>query len=140
MLQTKKRFGPQKEASPQPESFLQLVELFKEEKEMILASHLRRDMRLVRFVKGRVELHPTTALSADVAARLSRHMSDWTGERWTFHFDMNEEGEPTLYEQELAEKQKQMDYARAHPQVMAVMEHFPESELVDFIADEQTNG
>lgn len=119
----------------QPQSYIEVVELFEEQKEMILASYLRNDLRLVAFTKGVIELRPITPLGSDVPARLGRHLSDWTGGRWLFQFS-EAEGEPTLHEQALAEKRQQLDYARSHPDIQTVMEHFPGAEVVEFFPNE----
>lgn len=128
--------APQEQAEPlaTPQSYLEVVELFETEKEMILASHLSRDLRLVAFTKGVIELRPIAPMGADIAARLARHLSDWTGERWRIHFS-EAEGEPTLHEQTLAEKREQLDYARAHPDIQQIMNVFPGAELLDFTPD-----
>ena len=127
---------PDTEATPQAlakvESYLDIVELFSQEREAILHSHLVHDVRLVSYTQGKLELHPVAHVPADFAARVQRHLSDWTGKRWSVSFS-DAEGEPTLHEQALAAKRQAIEYAKSHPHVTRIMEYFPDADVVDVI-------
>jgi DNA polymerase-3 subunit gamma/tau len=114
-------------------SFADVVKLFEERREPILATHLINDMRLVAFEAGRIEVKPIAHMNADVPARINRRLAEWTGEKWNLVFNTNAEGEPTLREQRSAALKQQRDYAFAHPKVQAVLEVFPDAKLVDFV-------
>lgn len=110
-------------------SFLEIVELFEAKREAMLAKFLVNDMRLVLFEKGRLEVKPVNHIPAEVPARLSRALTDWTGTRWTVVYNEAIAGEPTLREQRLAALEQQKHYALAHPKVRAALEIFPDAEL-----------
>ena len=114
-------------------SFADVVKLFEERREPILATHLINDMRLVAFEAGRIEVKPISHMNADVPARINRRLAEWTGDKWNLIFNTNIEGEPTIREQRNAALKQQRDYAFAHPKVQAVLEVFPDAKLVDFI-------
>lgn len=125
---------PEKEGEPMavPASFLEVVTLFKQHKEAVLYSHLYNNMRLVSFRPGHIEVVPTEHLSADIAARISRHLSDWCGKSWRLVFaDAAQQGEPTLREQDLSARQTRLDYARAHPHIQKAKQLFGDVELLD---------
>lgn len=114
-------------------SFADVVKLFEERREPILATHLINDMRLVEFTAGRIEVKPISHMNADIPARINRRLAEWTGDKWNLVFNTNAEGEPTIREQRNAALKQQRDYAFAHPKVQAVLEVFPDAKLVDFI-------
>ncbi len=114
-------------------SFADVVKLFEERREPILATHLINDMRLVEFTAGRIEVKPISHMNADIPARINRRLAEWTGDKWNLVFNTNVEGEPTIREQRNAALKQQRDYAFAHPKVQAVLEVFPDAKLVDFI-------
>ena len=116
------------ELSPQPQSWRDLVGLVRTLREGRLANHLERDVHLVRFEVGRVELRPRDEAPRNLAGQLGRLLADWTGERWVVSVS-SEAGEATLHEQRQAEQAKQRDTALRDPLVQAVLESFPEAKL-----------
>jgi DNA polymerase-3 subunit gamma/tau len=117
----------------QVDSFLDAVQLFETHREVLLASHLINDMRLVSFAVGRIEVKPVVHLNPDVPARINRRLTEWTGTRWNLVLTNDATGEPTLREQRAAAAQQARDYAVAHPKVQAILELFPDATVVDFI-------
>ncbi len=114
-------------------SFADVVKLFEERREPILATHMIGDMRLISFAQGRIEVKPVGHMNPDVPARINRRLGEWTGEKWNLIFNTNAEGEPTIREQRQLAAKQQRDYAFAHPRVQAVLEVFPDAKLAEFI-------
>jgi DNA polymerase-3 subunit gamma/tau len=114
------------------ESYEDVVKLFEEKREAMLASHLIADMRLISFEQGRIEVRPVAHIAADVPARIHRRLQEWTGQRWTLAYS-EAEGEPTIRERRQAEAAKARDYAVSHPKVQAALDAFPGATVVDFI-------
>jgi DNA polymerase-3 subunit gamma/tau len=113
--------------------FADVVTLFETRREPMLANHLINDMRLVSFEAGRIEVKPITHLNADIPARITRRLIEWTGAKWNLIFNTNAQGEPTLREQRAAALKQARDYAIAHPKVQAVLAVFPDATVVDFV-------
>jgi DNA polymerase-3 subunit gamma/tau len=122
---------------PQPEielhSFTEVVTLFEQKREAVLASHLVNDMRLVSFANGRIEVKPISHMNADVPARISRRLGEWTGNRWSMVYNEAATGEPTLRELRNAAAKQARDFAAQHPKVQATLKVFPDAQLIDFI-------
>jgi DNA polymerase-3 subunit gamma/tau len=118
--------------------FLEVVELFESRREPILATHLINDMRLVSFSQGRIEVKPIAHMNADVAARINRRLTEWTGARWNLTFTNDAEGEPTIREQRARAAAQARDYAVAHPKVQAVLNAFPGAKVIDFVPSKPT--
>jgi DNA polymerase-3 subunit gamma/tau len=111
-------------ALPEPQSFLEVIELFDTHREAVLRSHLHAHVHLVQFEPGRIELRPTEAAPRDLANRLGQLLSQWTGQRWLVSVSA-EAGQPTLREAaELRERALRSEAAQ-HPLVRAVLETFP---------------
>jgi len=109
---------------PQPQSFLEVVELFDKHREALLRSHLYGHVHLVHFEPGRIEFRPAIGAPRDLANRLGKLLGEWTGARWVVSIS-GEEGAPTLREQGEARALSLRNEAAQHPLVRAVLETFP---------------
>jgi len=116
--------APTSAAAAMPRNFNEVVALFDQKREALLRSHLFANVHLVRFEPGHIELRPTEVAPRDLANRLGRLLSEWTGERWVVSVSQAE-GEPSLREQAAARDEMLRHEATAHPLVRAVLETFP---------------
>jgi DNA polymerase-3 subunit gamma/tau len=108
----------------QPQSFLEVVELFDRQREAVLRAHLYAHVHLVHFEPGRIEFRPATGAPRDLANRLGKLLGDWTGVRWVVSVS-GDEGAPTLREQTEARALSLRNEAAHDPLVRAVLEAFP---------------
>jgi DNA polymerase-3 subunit gamma/tau len=115
---------PQPQASPQPQSFLEVIDLFDTHREALMRSHLFAHVHLVHFEPGRIELRPTEAAPRELPNRLGQLLSEWTNARWVVSVS-REAGAPTLSEQAEARARTLRNEASEHPLVQAVLETFP---------------
>lgn len=99
------------------ESLADVVALCESCRQATLAGQLSRTVHLVRFEQGRIEMRPKDGTPKEVAGKLSAFLKDQTGERWVVSIS-NEQGEPTLHEQEIEEAAK-------NPFVQSILESFP---------------
>jgi len=90
---------------------------------------LERDVRLVRFEPGQIEIALTPGGSPQLAPTLSRRLQEWTGSRWMVAIS-NAEGSPSLKEQKEAKAQASLSGIRAEPLVRSVLAAFPGAEIV----------
>ncbi|HUH85948.1 MAG TPA: DNA polymerase III subunit gamma/tau, partial [Stellaceae bacterium] len=109
---------------PQPQSFLEVVELFDKQREAMLRAHLYAHVHLVRFEVGRIEFRPAAGAPRDLPNRLGQLLGEWTGQRWVVSI-ASEEGQPTLREQAEARDASLRNEASRHPLVRQVLETFP---------------
>jgi len=117
------------QASATVQSFADAVALFEQHRELRKCMHLKQDVRLVRFEPGRIEIRLTAPLARDFASQIAASLSGWTGQPWKVALS-EEEGEPSLHEQETARKEQQLQEATAHPLVASVLEQFPGAKLM----------
>jgi DNA polymerase III subunit gamma/tau len=111
-------------ALPQPQSFLEVIELFDKRREALLRSHLYSHVHVVHFEPGRIEFRPAVGAPRDLANKLGKLLGEWTGMRWVVSIS-SEEGAPTLREEAEARALSLRNEAAQHPLVRAVLETFP---------------
>jgi DNA polymerase-3 subunit gamma/tau len=107
-----------------------VVAICGERREIGLRTALERDVRLVRFEEGRIELNLAEGAGRTLLNDLSRALNDWTGRRWVVAHS-SEAGAPTLHERRKAAERERTDDAAGHPLVRAVLHRFPGAEIVD---------
>ena len=89
---------------------------------------LERDVRLVRFERGRIEFSTAPGASPRLAQTLARRLQEWTGSRWMVAIS-NAFGAPSLKEQEDAKESEALAGVRAEPLVQSVLAAFPGAEI-----------
>jgi len=111
-------------APPDPRSFDEVVALFQASREAMLFAHLKKHVHLVRFAPQRIEFRPADGAPETLANRIGSLLTEWTGQRWVVSVSQDE-GAPTLAEQEAAADAARRDKAAGHPLVKAALEAFP---------------
>jgi DNA polymerase-3 subunit gamma/tau len=111
---------------PPPMSFKEVVDLFRDQREMILYSHLQNSVHLVNFERGRIEIRIKSDAPRDLVNRVTALLNDWTSDRWIVMVS-SETGQDTLGDQTLAEDQRLLDEAESDDLVRAVKTAFPGS-------------
>jgi len=96
---------------------------------------LERDVRLVRFERGRIEFSTAPGASPQLAQTLARRLQEWTGSRWMVAIS-SAPGAPSLKEQEDAKASEALSGVRAEPLVQSVLAAFPGAEIVGVRATE----
>jgi DNA polymerase-3 subunit gamma/tau len=119
--------------------FEDVVALAGEQREIVLKAALERDVRLVRFEEGHIELSLTESGNRTIANDLSRALQKWTGERWMVALS-SEEGAPTLREQAETAERERKEGAANHPLVQAVLSKFPGAQIVNVIERAEKDG
>jgi DNA polymerase-3 subunit gamma/tau len=111
-------------------SFAELLALAAEKRDVAIKSALERDVRLVRFENGKLEVALEPGAPQALVGDLSKKLSAWTGRRWMVAVSA-EPGVPSLRAQAEARKAELKDGVRADPLVQAVLARFPGAEIVD---------
>jgi DNA polymerase III subunit gamma/tau len=111
-------------------NFEDLVLLTEERRDIKMRTLLRRNVRLVSFADGRMEVNLYGNPPRDFLNELGQKLLEWTGRRWTVVVS-REGGQPTLEESEQAESGALADAARNDPTVQAIMHQFSGARIVD---------
>jgi len=126
---------PSASHAPQPQTFEGVVQMFNAQREALLYNYLMRDVRLVQFEKGRIELHVSAQVPVDFAGRVGKCLTSWTGQRWVVILS-HETGASPLQEQVEAADIKKREAVKSHSLVAAVLEQFPGAEVTKIISKE----
>jgi DNA polymerase-3 subunit gamma/tau len=114
-----------------PADFVGLIKAVELSGKRILAQQLHDQVGLVRYTPPELVLKPTRPLGADWSRDLALALKSATGASWQVSLS-DEAGEPSLLDQEkIAEERVRADVL-ADPNVRAVMDAFPGSELESF--------
>ncbi|WP_202620341.1 hypothetical protein, partial [Escherichia coli] len=85
------------DAGPKLQRFEDVVAMAEARRDILLKTALERDVHLVRFEEGRIELRLAAGGRSSLANDLSAALTAWTGRRWIVSLSQKE-GAPTLAE------------------------------------------
>jgi DNA polymerase-3 subunit gamma/tau len=105
-------------------SFEALIALAQEKRDINLKVTLERDVRLVRFEEGQLEIAIDANAPRTFVHDLQRKLSAWTGRRWMVVVS-KEQGAPTLREQANDREAELKRKVMGDPLVQAVLQRFP---------------
>jgi len=109
--------------------FEDVVALAQMRRDIQLKLALERDVRLVHFEQGRIEFALAEGASPAIVQQLSQRLREWTGAHWQAVLS-DQEGAPSLKDQEAARQQARMVGVRSNPLVQSVLQSFPGAEIV----------
>jgi DNA polymerase-3 subunit gamma/tau len=120
-------------------SFEELIALAAEKRDLSIKSALERDVRLVRFEDGTLEVALEAGARKTLIGELSKRLADWTGRRWMVEISA-EAGSPSIRAQAEMRKAELKDGVRGDPLVQAVLQRFPGAEIVEVRPSAGTAG
>jgi DNA polymerase-3 subunit gamma/tau len=109
--------------------FSDLIAFVGERRDVQLKAILERDVRLVRFEDGRLEIALEPSASKALIGDVGRRLTALTGRRWMVAVS-TEAGEPTVRSQLDARREEFKRGVQAHPAVQGVLARFPGAEIV----------
>jgi DNA polymerase-3 subunit gamma/tau len=109
--------------------FEDLIALAQEKRDLMVKAALERDLRLVGFEDGKLEVALEPGASKALVGDLSRKLQQWTNRRWMVVISA-EAGAPTLRAQADARREEISTGITADPLVQAVLTSFPGAEIV----------
>ncbi|MCW5690761.1 MAG: DNA polymerase III subunit gamma/tau [Pseudolabrys sp.] len=118
-------------------SFADLIAFVAEKRDINAKMALERDVRLVRFEDGKLEIAVMPSAPKGLVHELQQKLSTWTNRRWIVVIS-KEQGAPTLREQANDRQAALRDEVLKDPLVQAVLKKFPGAKVGEItqIADE----
>jgi DNA polymerase-3 subunit gamma/tau len=110
--------------------FEDLIALAASQRDLTVKTALERDVRLVRFEDGKLELALEPGAAKSLVHDLSRKLGQWTGRRWMVVVS-TEAGAPTVRSQADARQAEFERGVAADPFVQEVLARFPGAQIVD---------
>jgi len=114
-----------------PSDFVALVKAVEQSGKHLLAQQLHDQIGVVRYAPPELVLKPMRPLGADWTRDLALTLKTATGASWQVSLS-DDAGEPSLLDQEKIAEQRVRADVLADPNVRAVMDAFPDSELESF--------
>jgi DNA polymerase-3 subunit gamma/tau len=111
-------------------SFDVLVECANNKKEIELKFDLERNVRVVKFETGKIDISFNEKLSKNFVRSLTEKLKLWTGERWIISLS-KEIGKSTIFENKENYKKKLLQDGLESEVYKKIKENFPDAELND---------
>ena len=111
-------------------SFQDLIDLANKQKEIELKFDLERNVRLVKFEQGKIDISFNENLSKDFIKNISFKLHEWTGKRWIISLS-KDEGETTVFDKKNKIKSELLEEMKQSETYKKIIEIFPDAELID---------
>tara|TARA_B100000963_G_scaffold332322_1_gene323749 strand:- start:1793 stop:3460 length:1668 start_codon:yes stop_codon:yes gene_type:complete len=108
-----------------------LIKVAETEREIELKFDLERNVRLVKFSNGKIDIAFNEKLSKDFIKNLTSKLLEWTGYRWIITLS-KDKGNQTIYEKNDDMKKKLFEEAKRTEVYKKIKELFPDAELSHF--------
>ena len=111
-------------------SFQDLLDQAKKEKEVELKFDLERNVKLVSFNRGKIDISFNEKLNKNFIKNLTEKLLLWTGERWMISLSKNNDAK-SLYEKNIEHKSYKLAEFKKSDLAKQMEEAFPDAKLVD---------
>jgi DNA polymerase III subunit gamma/tau len=115
-------------------NFEDLIYIASEKKEVELKYDLERNVNLVSFSKGKIDISFNEKLNKNFIKNLTEKLLTWTDERWIISLN-KESGEKTIYQKNLEKKTNSIKEEKNGDLAKKLTSAFPDAQLID-IKDE----
>ena len=116
-------------------SFQDLIDHANKEKEIELKYDLERNVKLVRFNRGSIDISFNEKLNKNFIKNLTEKLLLWTGDRWIISLSKNIDAK-SVYEKNLEEKINKIDEFKESKIAQDIKKAFPDAKLIDVKEEE----
>ena len=116
-------------------SFQNLIDQANNAKEIELKYDLERNVKLVSFNKGAIDISFNEKLNKNFIKNLTEKLLLWTGERWIISLSKNTEAK-SVYEKNLENKSNKLKEFKKSKIALDIKKAFPDAKLVDLKEEE----
>jgi DNA polymerase-3 subunit gamma/tau len=116
-------------------SFKDLIKQAHQEKEMELKYDLERNVKLVSFNRGAMDISFNEKLNKNFIKNLTEKLLLWTGERWIISLSKNVEAK-SVYEKNLEVKNNKIEEFSNSKTAQEIKKAFPDAKLINLKDDE----
>ena len=111
-------------------SFQDLVDKAVKEKEIELKYDLERNVKLVSFNRGKIDISFNEKLNQNFIKNLTEKLLIWTGERWIISLSKNNNAK-SMYEKNLEKKSSQLEKFEKSEITKQIKDAFPDANLIE---------
>ena len=112
-------------------NFQDLISLANKEKEIELKYDLERNVKLVSFNKGAIDICFNEKLNKNFIKNLTEKLLLWTNERWIISLSKNTVAK-SVYEKNLEDKRNKLEKFKKSKIAQDIQKAFPDAKLIDF--------
>ena len=116
-------------------SFQDLIDQSNNEKEIELKYDLERNVKLVSFNKGKIDISFNEKLNKNFIKNLTEKLLQWTGERWIISLSKNVEAK-SIYEKNLENQNKTIEEFKKSKIAKDLETAFPDAKLTEIKEEE----
>jgi DNA polymerase III subunit gamma/tau len=124
-----------KETKIEITSFQNLIDQANKEKEIELKYDLERNVKLVRFNKGTIDISFNEKLNKNFIKNLTEKLLLWTGDRWIISLSKNGDAK-SIYEKNLENKSNKIEEFKKNKTAQDIQRAFPDAKLIDLTEEE----
>ena len=103
---------------------------------MELKYDLERNVKLVNFENGKIDINFNENLNKNFIKKLSQSLFEWTGKRWIITLS-KEKNLKTFHQKKIEEKNKLLDDEKDSKIFKEMLSFFPDSDLIDVRKDDE---
>ena len=115
-------------------TFEDLIQVASKEKEVELKYDLERNVKLVSFAPGKINITFNEKLNKNFIKILTEKLLKWTNERWIISLS-KEQGEETIFEKNITNKKNKLTQEMNSEAVKDFLDVFPGAKLIDVSED-----
>ena len=116
-------------------SFQDLIDKANTEKEIELKYDLERNVKLVSFNRGKIDISFNEKLNKNFIKNLTEKLLSWTGERWIISLSKNSNVK-SIYEKNQEDKNNMIEEFKKSKVAQDIQKAFPDAKLIDLIEEE----
>ena len=111
-------------------SFIHLINLAEKNKEIELKYDLERNVKLVKFENGKIDINFNENLNKNFIKKLSQSLLEWTGKRWIISLSKNENFK-SIHQQNIDNQSENLNKEMKSETFKEVLKIFPDASLID---------
>ncbi len=116
-------------------NFKDLIKRANDEREIELKYDLERNVKLVSFNKGKIDISFNEKLNKNFIKNLTEKLLKWTGERWIISLSKNAQAK-SIYEKDLESKNNKIEDFKKGKVAQEIEKNFPDAKLIDILEDD----
>ena len=116
-------------------SFQNLISKANQEKEIELKYDLERNVKLVSFNRGKIDISFNEKLNKNFIKNLTEKLLQWTGERWIISLSKNTDAK-SIYEKNLENNRDKIEEFKKSEVSERIQTMFPDAKLINIIDED----
>ena len=116
-------------------SFEDLIKLSSKKKEVELKYDLERNVKLIKFSEGKIDITFNDNLSKNFVRNLSKKLLEWTSKRWVITLTQDK-GKKSFLEMQSIKKKESLENEKKKDLYKKFKKVFPDAELIEILKNE----